>query len=151
MFCSQRSVKRQNDGWKWTQMHPTWKYCWMNQKMLDEKFDREQTLSNIIQHGFFLLFYFFLNFKSSQMYPTFHPTSKIFDVRWNVGCICAGLKEILQTKWKEISRCKETFSYKNNMIPDKINNLVSTAFSFCIIRCYQVIKSENGSRDEVSR
>ena len=54
--------------------------------MLDEKFDREQTSSNIIQHNFFLLFCFFLNFESSQMYPTFHPTSKIF-----VGCICAGL------------------------------------------------------------
>ena len=36
----------------------------MNQKMLDEKFDREQTSSNIIQHDFFLLFYFFLNFEA---------------------------------------------------------------------------------------
>ena len=41
--------------------------------MLDEKFDLEQTSSNIIQHDFFLLFYFFLNFGGSQM----HPTSKI--------------------------------------------------------------------------
>ena len=63
----------------------------MNQKMLDEKFDREQTSSNIIQNDFFLLFYFLLNIESSQMHPTFHPTSKIFDV----GCICAGLKVTL--------------------------------------------------------
>ena len=34
----------------------------MNQKMLDEKFDQEQTLSNIIQHDFFLLFSFFSKF-----------------------------------------------------------------------------------------
>ena len=55
----------------------------MNQKMLDEKFDREQTSFNIIQHDFFLLFYFFLNFERSQMHPTFHPTSKMLDVLWN--------------------------------------------------------------------
>ena len=89
MFCTQRSVERQNDRWKWTQMHPTWNYCWMNQKMLDEKFDQEQTSSNINQHDFFLLFYFYPNFESSQM----HPTSKIFDVGWNVGCICTSLNE----------------------------------------------------------
>ena len=93
MFCTQRSVKRQNDGWKWTQMHPIWKYRWMNQKMFDEKFDQEQTSSNIIQHDFFLLFYFFLNFESS----------KIFDVGWNVGCICTGLYQTsgLSKMWNQ--------------------------------------------------
>ena len=31
----------------------------MNQKMLDEKFDRKQTSSNIVQHDFFLFSFFF--------------------------------------------------------------------------------------------
>ena len=43
----------------------------MNQKMLDEKFDREQTSSNIAEHDFGLLFSFFINFLSSQMHSTF--------------------------------------------------------------------------------
>ena len=30
-------------------------------------------------------------------------------------------------KWREISRCKERFSYQNDMIENKINSLVSIA------------------------
>ena len=83
--------------WSCTQMHPTWKSGWMNQKIFDEKFDRDQTSSNIIKQ--FLSFFpyvtlsqsLFINFVSSQMYPIFCSTSKIYNVWWNVGCICVGL------------------------------------------------------------
>ena len=43
--------------------------------MLDEKSDQEQTSSNIIQHDFFLIFFSFLNFESSQMHPTSNISS----------------------------------------------------------------------------
>ena len=59
---------------------------------VNEKFNWEQTSFNIVQHNFYLPFSFFINFVSSQMHPTFRPTSKIYDVGWNVGCICVGLK-----------------------------------------------------------
>ena len=48
--------------------------------MLNEMFDSEQTSSNIIQHNFFLLFSNFQNFEDVQTSPTFHPTSRKFDV-----------------------------------------------------------------------
>ena len=91
MLCTQRNDDKPNVEWNCTQMHPTWKSGWMNQKMLDEKFNREQTSSNLVQHNGCLLFSFSINFVSSQMHPTFRLTSKIYDVGWNVGYICVGL------------------------------------------------------------
>ena len=37
------------------------------------------------------------------------------------------IKSTLQIKRRKISRCKETFSYQNDMIQNKINDLVSIA------------------------
>ena len=48
MFCTQHNDEKPNVGWNCTQMHPTWKSGWMNQKILDEKFDRDQRSSNIV-------------------------------------------------------------------------------------------------------
>ena len=42
-------------------------------------------------YSFVFFFSFFINFLSFQMYPTFRPTSKIYNVGWNVGCICVSL------------------------------------------------------------
>ena len=94
MFCTHPNDKEPNVGWDCTQIHPTWKSGCINQKMLDEKFDQEQTSSNIVQHDFCLLFSFFKNFVSSLMHSTSCPTSRIYDIGWNVGCICVGLKWI---------------------------------------------------------
>ena len=44
-----------------------------------------------IQHDFFPFFFFFVKYETSQMHPTFHPTSEIYDIGWDVGFICAGL------------------------------------------------------------
>ena len=42
------------------------------------------------------------------------------------------IKRTLQIKSRKISRCKETFSYQNEMIQNKINNLISiTIFFLC--------------------
>lgn len=89
------------------QMHSKWKFGWMNHKMLDEKFDREKTSSNIAQHDVCLLFSykfcklsntsnissnietldtFPLAFRlSRQANPTMFECST---VEWNVGWDC---------------------------------------------------------------
>ena len=43
-------------------------------QMFDEKFAPEQTSSNSVKYDFFLLFSFFQNYGSSQMYLAFHQT-----------------------------------------------------------------------------
>lgn len=80
--------------------------CWMklhsnasNLKIwLDEPEKVEQIVwsrTNFIQHQSTRILSsisFFINFARSQMHSTFRPTLKIYDVGWNVECICFGLK-----------------------------------------------------------
>ena len=56
------------------------KMCWMKLKLLDEKFDRDQTF---IQHIFAssnTFFPSFLNSAFGQTCPTFHLTPEVIDV-----------------------------------------------------------------------
>ena len=54
---------------------------WFDERIyFDEKFVREQTSSNCIKTRFFLLFYFFRNYGSSQMRQTFHQTREVHGV-----------------------------------------------------------------------
>ena len=54
---------------------------WFDESIyFDEKFVREQTSSTWIKTRFFLLFYFFLNYGSSQMRQTFHQTREVHGV-----------------------------------------------------------------------
>ena len=60
------------------------------------------------------------------------------------------IKWTLQIKRRKISRCKETFSYQNDMIQNKINNLVNIAiFLLCNEMLSGYKKGKSGSRDEV--
>ena len=56
------------------QISLTWKIHTFASKHVRRNFVLEQTLSNIIQHDFFLLFRNFVNFLIAQTIPTFDPT-----------------------------------------------------------------------------
>ena len=52
------------------QTNPKWKIHTFALKHVERNFVLEQTLSNIIQHDFFLLFRNFINFVIAQTIPT---------------------------------------------------------------------------------
>ena len=71
---------------------------------------------------FFVFLFFVFNFLSPQTHPTFRPTSKIWNIGWNVGCIC-----IIGLKTANVM-CKN----KVKISKDGINVLTS------YIACYQL-------------
>ena len=78
VFCTQRSDKRKTDDIDSNALNSE---IWFDERIyFDEKFVREQTSSNCIKTRFFLLFYFFRNYGSSQMRQTFHQTREVHGV-----------------------------------------------------------------------
>ena len=62
--------------------------------------------------------------KSWNIYLSITKTNFFFQTRQLL------IKWTLQIKRRKTSRCKETFSYQNDIIQNKINNLVSIAIFF---------------------
>ena len=99
-----------------TQMHSKWKFGWMNQKMLDEKFDREKTSSNIAQHDFCLLF----SYKFCKLSNTSNISSNIESLRcW--------MKPWIHFRWpldcqdKRIQQCLNA-QLLNEMLDEIVNS-----------------------------
>ena len=90
-ICFARNEKKQmlDDTWLKYIQHENlvgWtRKCWTKSLIKNKLYP---TSSNTI---FVFFFSIFINFVSSQMYSTFRPTSKIYDLGWNAGCTCFGL------------------------------------------------------------
>ena len=73
----------------------TLNFHFFTQKNVLWKYVLEHISSNTIKHEFFFFFQKCENFIHTQTVQTFHQTSEINDVWWNVWTVCPGLKKSL--------------------------------------------------------
>ena len=53
--------------------------------------------------------------RPAQLHPTFHPTSKIFDVGWNVGCIWELSKFRKKSCWMTLDEVCSRSNFSSNI------------------------------------